>query len=110
MAEQTYEFKEGHYPDFEFPVIDSKTRKPLDLVAYDWVIFVMVAKDWTVKINEPWSIVDSPNWIIKYTFQTWETDTQWTYKAYFSLTKAGVKKISAPTKYFTVEIIEDLID
>jgi len=108
--EQTYKFKEGHYPDFEFPVIDSKTRQPLDLSAYDWVNFIMVSKDWTVVIDSAWTIVDAPNWVVGYTFQTGETDTQGTFKAYFSLTKAGTKKISAPTTYFVVEIIEDFID
>jgi len=103
--------KEGHLTDFTITVKDESTNTPLDLTDYDWVNFVMVDKSNTAVINTAWAFVwDKTSWTITYVFQTWDTDTVWSYKAYFSLLKSWVKKLAVPTDYFWINITEDFID
>ena len=105
----TLTIKEWHLTDFTITIKD-ETWTPLDITGYDGIRFIMIDETNTVIIDQPATITDASNWIITYNFVTWDTDTKGTYKAYFSLTQAGVKKLAVPTDYFTVEITEDFID
>jgi hypothetical protein len=103
--EQTLKIKQWHLPDFTVTIRD-ENNNPLNLNDYDWVEFVMVDWNWNVVVHWSWDFVDKENWVITYRFQEWDTNIPWSFKAYFSLKKWDVRKISVPTDYFRIEIIK----
>ena len=67
--------------------------------------FIMLASDWTIKIDSAWIISTPTNWIVQYKPTAIDVDTVWDYRAYFELSIWWVKKLAAPTEMFTVQII-----
>ena len=101
--------KEGHLTDFTATVRDSN-NDAIDLSAYDGVNFIMVNTSGTVLVNGAATFSDKTAGQVTYNFQTADVATPGNYKAYFSFTDGGVKKLASPTDYFKIQITEDLID
>ena len=78
----------------------------LDLTDYT-AKFLMIAKDKTIKTEVDVTIIKPTEWVLYYTPTATDVDTIWEYKAYFALSLAWVKKLSAPTDHFIVDIIDD---
>ena len=101
--------KEGHLTDFTATVRDSDNAV-VDLTDYDAVNFVMVDLSGTVIVNGAATFVDKANGQVTYNFAEADVADPGKYKAYFSFSTGGVKKLASPTEYFIINIMEDLID
>ena len=103
---QLKQIKEWHTPTISV-TITNNDWSPMDLTDYDAVDFVMVNSENTAVINTAWEFSwDKTEWIVKYAFQTWETNNIWDYVAYFTLKLAWAKIFAAPVDNFEIKILE----
>ena len=103
------QIKKGFQTPISITVTDEKNQ-PVDLSAFDAVKFTMVDMNGTAKINDQTAtFIDKPTGQIGYTPTANDVNIVGKYRAYFSLSTSSVKKLSAPTDYFEIEIVSDLI-
>ncbi len=81
--------------------------KILDLTWYT-AEFIMINNNSVIKTQKAVAIDNPTSWIITYIPDANDVDEIWLFKAYFAISKNWVKKLSAPTDFFQVEIIKDV--
>lgn len=82
---------------------------PADLTSYDWVDFIMVTNDWTVKINKSAEFWDKTKWEVFFSPWVTDFDTIDKYNAYFVIKQSTTPRLTAPEKYIEIDIIDSLI-
>jgi len=91
-------------------VIKDKLGNFVDLTAYDGVKFIMsYTNNGENKVNATALFINKANGKVGYTFTATDVNTVGSFRGYFALSSSGVKKLASPTRYFDIEITDDLL-